>query len=205
MSDSIHPVTPPVAPPAGRSLWLLFGAGLGAMAAACQLAVLAGPLLGAVQRDLGSRAALTIVVVAQLIALASGFATGYLLGRRAPAVVTGSALVLMLLGAVVAGLSASAAMLTIAVLPAGLGQGAALGTGVASTGQAGERRAQVRLALGLASFVALAAGALIGWFATTSLGWRWACLATVPTVLVALLAIMVIAAATSGRGAQAGR
>jgi MFS family permease len=166
--------------------------------------LLIGPLLGSVRYALGLPATgLAIVLVAQLAAVASGFAGGYLLGRRAPAAVTGSALVLMLLGVVAAALAGSAAMLTVAVLPAGLGQGAALGTGAGLTGEAGERRAQVRLGLGLALFGALAVGALLGWFATRSLSWRLACLATVPSVLVALLATVVIAVATSARGTRA--
>ncbi|MFC7243076.1 hypothetical protein ACFQO7_11375 [Catellatospora aurea] len=207
MSEQIHQSTPSVVPPpAGRSSWLLVGAGLGAMVAACQLAVLIGPLLGAARQALDlTVTGLTMVVVAQLAAMMSGFAAGYLLGRRAPAAVTGSSLVLMLLGAVVAAFSPSAAILTIAVLPAGLGQGAALGAGAASTGQAGERRAQVRLALGFAVLVALAFGALLGWFATRSLSWRLACLATVPSAVVALLAVVVIAVAASVRGTQPGR
>ncbi|MEU8003956.1 hypothetical protein AB0B66_22595 [Catellatospora sp. NPDC049111] len=199
-------VVPPPVPPPGRSSWLLVGAGLGAMVAACQLAVLIGPLLGAARQALGLTATgLTTVVVAQLAAIVSGFAAGYLLGRRAPAAVTGSALVLMLLGAVIVAFSPSAAILTIAVLPAGLGQGAALGAGAASTGRAGERRAQARLALGFALLFALAFGALLGWFATRSLSWRLACLATVPSVVVGLFAVVVIAVAASVRGTQAGR
>ncbi|MFD0592243.1 MFS transporter [Catellatospora coxensis] len=182
---------------------MLIGPGLGALAAACQLGLMAGPLPGHIGRDLGlAPAGLALVVVAQLVAVAAGFAAGYLLGRRVPATVVSSGLVFMLLGAVVTTLSASAAVLAVAALLAGLGQGAALGAAAALTGTVSERRAPVRLTLGLAVFAALVVGPLLGWLAARSLSWRLAYLTTVPPTLVALLAVVVIAVVAAARGTR---
>lgn len=142
------------AAPVVRPLWTLAGPGLSAVLVVCQFAVLLGPLHRAVQRDLGfTVTVLVIVVVSYLVSAAVGFSLGFVLGRRAPTSVVVSALLLVLVGAVVMALSNTSIMLLAAGLVAGLGGGAILGTAVGLTGQVGvQRLGQVRLALGLAVF-----------------------------------------------------
>jgi len=174
---------------AARPVWMLLGPGLAAVLAACQFGFLLGPPREALQRSLGmSLAMAAAVVLLQLVAAAMGFAAGYLLGRRAPASVVATATVLMLLGAVVAGLANMSALLMVAATLIGFGGGTALGAAAALTGQLGERRGQALAGLGALAFAGLVLGLLTSWFFTIVMGWRVAYLATIPFALLALAA-----------------
>ncbi|WP_144122820.1 hypothetical protein [Catellatospora sichuanensis] len=203
----IEPSAPPsassTATPIERPPWTLIAPGLSAMFAACQLAVLLSPVRSALQRDLDVTAAgLAVAVVSQLVAAMLGAALGYVLGRRAPTSVVGAGLTLMLLGAVVTALSNTSAMVVAAGLVVGFGAGAVLGAAAGLTGQVGERRGQVRLALGLAVCGGLVGGLLLGWFVSTVLSWRLVYLSTVVLILAALVATAVGGVVASTRASR---
>lgn len=178
---------------------MLAGPGLGASLAAYQIAMLFGPVSTTLQRDFGlSTATIGVAVVAHLFAAAAGSALGFLLGRRVPTSIAVPGLALMLVGVVATTLAPSPIVFMLAGAFTGLGGGAVLGTAVGLAVQAGDKRNQALLGVGIAVAAGFVGGVAFGWLVTTMLAWRWAYLLSVPVILVALAgtAVAGIVAAT---------
>lgn len=180
---------PPYGPhPGVRPVWLLIGPALVASLGAYLLAVTVGPVVAAIERDMGLPASvIPWSLVACLLPAVLAVPVGAVVGRRWPTAVALLASVLLLPGSLLTGFAPGSGSLLFARAVTGFGAGLAWGVTAVLVAQMGARRTRVAPIVAGAVVLALGLGPVAGTLLGRGLGWRFPFLLVVPVEVVALL------------------